>query len=83
MGEAMQRARDAAKAARRAAHEPSEGCYVNTGCRRPECTRAATDARIRRRATRHATVTALPEPAVVTVYELLALAAPPPLADSA
>lgn len=72
MGEAMDRARAAAKAARAAAHEPSEGCYVNRGCRAPECTRAATDARLRRRAAR---------PAVVSVYQLLALA--PPLADTA
>jgi transposase len=72
MGEAMERARAAAKAARADAHEPSEGCYVNRACRRPECTRAATDARIRRRASR---------PAVVSVYQLLALA--PPLADTA
>lgn len=72
MGEAMQRARTAAKENKRARHEPSESCYVNQGCRRPECTAAATEARIRRR-------TAEPGP---TVYELLAADAEP-LADTA
>jgi lambda repressor-like predicted transcriptional regulator len=71
MGEKIRAARTAAKAARAAAHEPSEGCYVNNGCRRPECTAAATEARARRRAARP-----------VSVYELLT-PDPDRLADSA
>jgi DNA-binding XRE family transcriptional regulator len=45
MGAAMQRARAAAKSV----HTPSESCYVNSQCRTPECTAAATEARLRRR----------------------------------
>ncbi|MFE5037124.1 hypothetical protein [Streptomyces sp. NPDC056683] len=72
MGEAMDRARAAARRARQARHEPSESCYVNNACRRPECTAAATDARVRRRHT----VTG------PTVYQLLAVITEP-LADTA
>ncbi|MFD0032573.1 hypothetical protein ACFVJK_30750 [Streptomyces sp. NPDC127172] len=83
MGEAMQRARDAAKAARKARHEPSESCYVNNGCRRPECTAAATEARTRRRTPQPAPAIPLPAPARITLYELLAADDAQPLADSA
>jgi hypothetical protein len=83
MGEAMQRARAAAKEARRARHEPSESCYVNHGCRRPECVRAANEARARRKAAARAAQHTEPAaPARVTVYELLAADAEP-LADTA
>ncbi|MFF1284346.1 hypothetical protein ACFVY4_26840 [Streptomyces sp. NPDC058299] len=88
MGEAMGRARvvgrRAKEAARKAAHEPSESCYVNHGCRTPECTRAATEARAQRRAPASSPVTTLPALGgeVVTVYQLLA-DGPTPLADSA
>lgn len=47
MGAAMKRARAAAKAV----HTPCESCYVNNGCRTPECTAAATEARMRRKHT--------------------------------
>jgi len=47
MGEAIQRARAAAKSA----HTPSESCYVNNQCRTPECTAAATEARVSRKHT--------------------------------
>ncbi|MHB9862016.1 hypothetical protein [Streptomyces sp. YIM S03343] len=57
MGEAIRRARAAAQAAKRARHEPSESCYVNNRCRRPECTQTATEARARRRAATPAPVT--------------------------
>jgi transposase len=72
MGGAMEKARVAAREAKRARHEPSEYCYVNNACRRPECTAAATDARARRRNAEPAPVTVLPVPARITLYELLA-----------
>ncbi|MFE4960902.1 helix-turn-helix domain-containing protein [Streptomyces sp. NPDC056653] len=84
MGEAMQRARAAAKAARKARHEPSESCYVNDQCRLPGCTAAATEARARRRAPQPAPAVVLPAPARrITLYELLAADDAQPLADSA
>jgi hypothetical protein len=82
MREAMKLARVAAKAARQARHEPSESCYVNNKCGRPECTAAATEARARRRAAQPAPPVELPAPARITLYELLAADAQP-LADSA
>ncbi|MEW2302064.1 hypothetical protein AB0958_19160 [Streptomyces sp. NPDC006655] len=87
MGAAMKRARDAA----RARHEPSESCYVNNRCRSPECTAAATEARLRRKATVAAPVTPLQRTPHelpvggerVNVYALLDDTAGPPLADTA
>ncbi|MEU2426988.1 hypothetical protein ABZ619_39250 [Streptomyces sp. NPDC007851] len=64
MGAAMKRAQAAARARR--AHQPSESCYVNNQCRTPQCTAAATEARMRRKA-------AVPAPATQlqrTPYEL-------------
>lgn len=84
MGEAMRAAREVGKAARAAAHEPSESCYVR-GCRTTACTAAATQARAERRATATAAaapVAVLPAGDRLTVYELLADDGPP-LASSA
>lgn len=81
MGAAMADARASARQDKQEKHEPSESCYVNQGCRRPECTAAASEARARRRSARPAAVQGLPAPVRVSVYELLA--EPQRLADTA
>ncbi|MGW4803057.1 helix-turn-helix domain-containing protein [Kitasatospora sp. NPDC004272] len=60
----------AGKAKRAAARHGSEACYTHRGCRRPECTAAATAARAQRR-------TAHPEPAPAAT-PLTALPTPAP-----
>lgn len=73
------RVREAQAAYREANRHGTEGCYTNAGCRLPECTAAASEARARRRAAkeRDAAVIALPAPPPrrPSAYEL---AGPPP-----
>ncbi|MFI5814888.1 hypothetical protein ACIA7S_28515 [Streptomyces sp. NPDC051643] len=84
MGAAMREARESARQAARDVHVPSESCYVNHGCRSPECTAAATEARTNRRgnAGRRRSLGYQPTATRPTVYELVA-DGPSPLADTA
>lgn len=81
---AITAARAAGKTVRAAAKHGTEGCYTHRGCRRPECTAAATDARTQRRTETAAATTpvlaAVPTPARTTVAILTATE--PPLAEA-
>ncbi|RPE27231.1 hypothetical protein [Kitasatospora cineracea] len=79
----------AGKAKRTAARHGTEGCYTRHGCRRPECTAAATAARTTRRTAGTDTVlptpvtaAALPAPTGRTTLVLLDLHTTAPLAQA-